>query len=404
MDYQFICEKITKSTGCIARFYHDGAVIAEHSPKQLSIDPITPYLRNINYLDKPLGIITTPLFQNIAYITIDKSTFFTIGPTMPIFCDPQKIEDELNRIGIEKSQHNNYKALLSTLPCPTITELANKLAFFYHLLSGEKVSVEYILGETNSLNIDTISQEYRSKTVISYDLTKDAITSASYDFEVKMMSMIRFGQLDKLKELLHNSFNITTGELSKNSLRQQKNLFICTVTMAARTAIEGGLDCIAALQASDNFIQRMEELSSELAIISLLTEMLFFYTEKINQMTVGNVEYPPLITRVFNHVSKRLSQQLKVYDIAKELNIDRAYLSTFFKKNCQISLSDYIIKQKIQESKRMLSYSDIAIAEIAYHFCFSSQSHYQNIFKRLEGITPGQFRQKYSVANQNSFT
>ena len=48
----------------------------------------------------------------------------------------------------------------------------------------------------------------------------------------------------------------------------------------------------------------------------------------------------------------------------------------------------------LEEAKSLLRYSDKTLSEISSYLCFSSQSYFQNVFKRKYGITPKQYREK----------
>ena len=54
----------------------------------------------------------------------------------------------------------------------------------------------------------------------------------------------------------------------------------------------------------------------------------------------------------------------------------------------------YIVTAKLQESKLLLAYSDRPLSEISNFFFFSSQSYFQNLFKRQFGITPLAYRKR----------
>ena len=50
------------------------------------------------------------------------------------------------------------------------------------------------------------------------------------------------------------------------------------------------------------------------------------------------------------------------------------------------------MRRKLEEAKSMLNYSDKTVSEISEYLCFSSQSYFQNVFKRKYGMTPKEFR------------
>lgn len=49
----------------------------------------------------------------------------------------------------------------------------------------------------------------------------------------------------------------------------------------------------------------------------------------------------------------------------------------------------FITRCKLEEAKSLLAYSKKSLAEISSYLCFSSQSYFQNVFKKQYGTTPG---------------
>jgi len=47
---------------------------------------------------------------------------------------------------------------------------------------------------------------------------------------------------------------------------------------------------------------------------------------------------------------------------------------------------------KLEEAKNLLKFSTLSLAEISNYLCFSSQSYFQNVFKKKYHITPNQYR------------
>ena len=73
----------------------------------------------------------------------------------------------------------------------------------------------------------------------------------------------------------------------------------------------------------------------------------------------------------------------------------RPYLSAKFSREAGISLTDFILKQKTEEAKRLLRCSDKSAAAISSYLGFSSQSHVSRVFRKYSGKTPAEYRDKY---------
>ena len=85
---------------------------------------------------------------------------------------------------------------------------------------------------------------------------------------------------------------------------------------------------------------------------------------------------------------------------ANKLNYTPEYFSTMFKNFVGIGFKDYLDRQRIDESKRMMLANTASISQIAEHCGFSNIRTFNNRFKALENMTPSQFIDKYLQKNQ----
>lgn len=74
------------------------------------------------------------------------------------------------------------------------------------------------------------------------------------------------------------------------------------------------------------------------------------------------------------------------------LFISRSVLSTRFKASTGVNLSDFITDKKIDEAKRLLTYTKSSVSDISEYLAFSSQSHFSAKFKQKTGMTPNEYR------------
>jgi len=84
--------------------------------------------------------------------------------------------------------------------------------------------------------------------------------------------------------------------------------------------------------------------------------------------------------------------QLSVTVLGSMLKISPYYLSTLFRDKYQLTIPDYIAKTRINHAKILLRNSSDNILKIAKAAGFQESTSFIRVFKKLEGITPGAYR------------
>ncbi len=99
------------------------------------------------------------------------------------------------------------------------------------------------------------------------------------------------------------------------------------------------------------------------------------------------------IVREYNYlVEKHFKTKHQVADYAHLLNKSPKTLSNLFKKYGNKSPLQIIQDRKILEARRLLYYSDKSIKEIAYEIGYEDIQTFSRFFKKIEGISPSNFK------------
>lgn len=78
--------------------------------------------------------------------------------------------------------------------------------------------------------------------------------------------------------------------------------------------------------------------------------------------------------------------------LSQQLGVDYTYLSSLFSTEEGLTIEKYIISQKIERAKELLTYQELTLSEIAYQMGYSSVHHLSNQFKKVTGITPKDYK------------
>lgn len=100
-----------------------------------------------------------------------------------------------------------------------------------------------------------------------------------------------------------------------------------------------------------------------------------------------------LVTAIKACVQRNLSSpDLNRNMIADEIHMNMDYMSHQFHKKAGISLSNYIIEERMREAKKLLVTTEYSLQQISDKTGFSNISYFHRQFKKACGVTPQQYR------------
>lgn len=104
-----------------------------------------------------------------------------------------------------------------------------------------------------------------------------------------------------------------------------------------------------------------------------------------------------VVTKIRQYIRSRLSEDITRDELAAHVYLNPAYLSRLFKKETGLSISDVIIQERIGKAKQMLEETGHKITDIAEQVGYTSLGSFSNLFKRIVGVTPQQYRARKKV-------
>jgi two-component system response regulator YesN len=215
-----------------------------------------------------------------------------------------------------------------------------------------------------------------------------------YFLEQELLTKIRTGNLKDSLILLKEINSLKRSKLSLDTLRSIKNSLICSITLFTRAAIESGVQPEVAFSLSDSLILEIEMMNNPSKLIDCESRAVEQYVKLIREISINN--YSSNIKQALSYIYKNLSTRLTLKEIASAIYVHPNYLSSLFKKEVGLNLSDYIMKTRIEESKYYIKYTNTKITEIALFYQFCNQSYYTLAFKKFIGLTPKEYRIKFS--------
>lgn len=95
---------------------------------------------------------------------------------------------------------------------------------------------------------------------------------------------------------------------------------------------------------------------------------------------------------ILNYIEKNFKKDIMLKDVANYVNLSTSYLSKFFKKNLNINFNEYITNRRIEEAKKILTYTDVTVNELTFNIGYSEPNYFCRVFKKETGMTPIEYR------------
>ncbi len=394
IDYRYIAKSTAELSGVPVRVYKGGEEFYRSFPVYLPRDPMEIYKKEIFGIASDVGYYATPLFHYYGVIN-SGDVKIVIGPTAQIMANGQKLRELAFKADVAPDEVNAFVEGMNSVARMPVEKLLQTVCLLNHFLNGGQTLEIHELSIRQTDQVKIKKDVERQRTEYVYD-GEEARTRShnTLALEEAIMDIVRRGDAAALKRWTESAPAISGGTIAADQLRQLRNTFIVTATLVSRAAIRGGMSEDDAFTLSDAYIRRAEMLSGYDEIMNLQYNMLFEFTEQVGKLRRGRYE-TKLTLDVANYVRHHLSEKISVEKMAEEFFFSRPYLSAKFKAETGVTLTEFILKEKTEEAKRLLRYSDKPISAISAYLGFSSCGHFSGTFKKYARMTPNEYREKH---------
>ena len=147
-----------------------------------------------------------------------------------------------------------------------------------------------------------------------------------------------------------------------------------------------------------------DEFSKEI-IVSQLSTLLKYANRFYERQFLNRKELSNDLLEQFNEQLERYfeSGQLQekgipsIDQIAEKMSVSQRYLSDTLKKETGKTTTEHLQLYLIDEAKNILLNPNKSVSEVAFELGFEYPQYFSRLFKKKEGISPSQFREKYKM-------
>ncbi|WP_414151844.1 PocR ligand-binding domain-containing protein [Acetobacterium carbinolicum] len=151
-----------------------------------------------------------------------------------------------------------------------------------------------------------------------------------------------------------------------------------------------GLAMAPFLHINDQAIGQIYQTTSQENISVITSKAVDAYLEQLEAAAVKPEN--PNISLMTDYIDKHYPDNLTVEAIADAACLSPGYAGRIFKEQLGLSIMDYVLKVRIDKSKKLLLNPHYQIQAIAEKVGYGDAGYFTKVFRKFEGITPTQFR------------
>lgn len=389
--------------------FFDGLPVYPDSPNT-ELDPFSCDPDLYQSLSTESGPVYDPNDPDIFYAAGKKDDFFCIlGP----FCIQSLSREKL--LQYARIHHIKRKMDFQIIQ-GSISQALDTLALVFHLLNKNKNDRLSLSNDTSAapntidieknstfwfMNPNTESQnhaqsEQKDFQLHSYQLenAEKEIPHTPYEMEMEIISALQSSDTTKFNTLLQTFSNYSSGDFAHSSAKYKEYSAVSIITILTRAAISGGVSSNDAYALSDKLLYKTSMCKKEQEYLQIFQEALdafFALVKKNTDFQNQSVHIRDCKLYISHHLNKELNPDI----LAENLGISKNYLLHLFPQYENLTLMQYVLRERVFAAANMLKYSDFNIIRIATYFHFQTQSHFGVVFKKYLGMSPAAYRKKY---------
>ncbi len=286
----------------------------------------------------------------------------------------------------------DYYSELPTVSSSIVVSIYNAIGSF---IFDSKSDFKIIYKEETWKNQD-IAIDYTPNPEISYAMN---LLEERYNNENLLMKAISRGDRSSGLDNLSKLINMKLIPRSKDPIRNRKNQAIILNTLCRKAAEQSSIHPVYLDEISTKFAIEIEKLSSINSIDDLVYEMIKKYCLLVQNHSLK--DYSTLIQNTLNYINLNMSKPISLKSIATQFSVNPNYLSTLFKKEVKMTLTEYINKQRVSIAVKMLNTKDMQIQDIAWYVGINDVNYFTKLFKKIIGYTPTEYKKQIWTEDTN---
>lgn len=327
---------------------------------------------------------------NYTFFQMPNQQFFYIGPYLFSDMTESDIRQQLNITGIPEALIEQLQDYYYSLPL-----IKDKTSFYALIRRAYQAICEYdtLIEETFDLRTLESREEYLRKH--TFIVSDDPILSMNmlekrYHGEDEFLEAVVQGNTAKAMSCISQMAGMRITSRTNNEIRDCKNLTLSLNTLLRRTSYHAGVHPYYIDSISANYARFIENATTIQELDDVIPYMVRSYCELVQKRSTALYSAP--VRQILVTIDAFIDSDLSLKRFANELFLNTSYLSSLFKKETGMTLTDYVNQHRINYAKRLLKSTTLSIQSVAATVGITDIHYFTRLFRRETGLSPREYR------------
>lgn len=143
--------------------------------------------------------------------------------------------------------------------------------------------------------------------------------------------------------------------------------------------------------------ERLKCAISETAPVEKIKQLIYDYVWCILSLRdqAGGRQYSDIIRAAKHYIEENyMSEEVSLNTVSASVNMSPSYFSSVFSKESGKTFVEYLTEVRMEKAKEMLMCSSLKTSEIGYEVGYKDPHYFSYIFKKTQGCSPKEYRQR----------
>lgn len=319
-------------------------------------------------------------------------TVCCIGPLLHEPFSRSGLLELMDKLGIMPPLQQNFIEFYHRIPLFPSFETWNQLVGFF--LNECGISLKYLEINNDSLEFSPACTPDRFLSDMS-DVSSKALEER-YKWENELLAAVAAGNLKQSMDALFQLSQYKIPARLADPIRNQKNLLLSFNTLLRKAVERSHVHPLHIDTLSRQLSIQIESVLMPDHLTPLPGILIRKYCMLVNNYS--RRAYSPLVQTCLDYVDFHYNADLSLSSLAAVCSVSSSYLSSLFKKETGMTITDHIHFTRIQQSLFLLNASSLSVGEIASRCGFSDANYFTRTFKKLQGKTPKNYRRDMGIS------